>query len=102
MAQQYLCITLLYLRRVTMLPGLTSLFANLGLAAQVSALGSSCSGALGVGTAGVLDPLWLEDITHQGTSAFNPDPSSCAVFRNVKIDYGAKDDGVTDDTATIK
>lgn len=32
---------------------------------------------------------WLEDITHQGIAAFNSNPSSYVVFRNVK-DYGAK------------
>ena len=69
----------------------------------------------------VTDPeYWLADITHQGIAAFNSDPSSYAVFRNVK-DYGAAGtlslpglfvrynsltncytgDGVTDDTAAI-
>ncbi|OJJ40251.1 hypothetical protein ASPWEDRAFT_166332 [Aspergillus wentii DTO 134E9] len=43
---------------------------------------------------------WLADITHQGVAAFNPNPSGYKVFRNVK-DYGAKGDGVTDDTAAI-
>ena len=33
-------------------------------------------------------PYWLEEIKHQGISAFNPD-TSYQVFRNVK-DYGAK------------
>ncbi|KAH9827683.1 glycoside hydrolase family 55 protein [Teratosphaeria destructans] len=44
--------------------------------------------------------FWLEDIKHQGVAAFNSDPESYQVFRNVK-DFGAKGDGVTDDTAAI-
>jgi len=37
---------------------------------------------------------WMEDIAHQGISAFNPDPSY-KVFRNVK-DFGAVGDGGED------
>lgn len=44
---------------------------------------------------------WLEDIRHQGIAAFNADPGAYQVFRNVK-DFGAKGDGVTDDTAAIQ
>lgn len=42
---------------------------------------------------------WMEDIAHQGRASFNPDPAY-QVFRNVK-DFGAKGDGVTDDTFAI-
>lgn len=42
---------------------------------------------------------WMEDIAHQGRASFNPD-TSYQVFRNVK-DFGAKGDGVTDDTFAI-
>ncbi|KAF8312652.1 exo-beta-1,3-glucanase [Clavulina sp. PMI_390] len=64
----------------------------------VNALGTSCSAALSP-SAAASDPFWLQSITHQGTSPYNTD-SSYKVYRNVK-DYGAKGDGVTDDTAAI-
>ncbi|KAE9406731.1 exo-beta-1,3-glucanase [Gymnopus androsaceus JB14] len=79
---------------------LTVICAVLSYFTLVSSLGTSCSTPLGSGTAAPTDPFWLQNIKHQGTSAFNPDPSTYQVFRNV-MDFGATGDGVTDDTAAI-
>ncbi|KAF3020074.1 hypothetical protein E8E14_001442 [Neopestalotiopsis sp. 37M] len=43
---------------------------------------------------------WLEDIRHQGVAPFNSNSTNYKVFRNVK-DYGAKGDGIADDTRAI-
>ncbi|KAH9934691.1 glycoside hydrolase family 55 protein [Fomitopsis serialis] len=75
-------------------------YGFLASAPAALALGSACSSALTSGTAAPTDPYWMQSIKHQGISAFNPDPSSYTVFRNVE-DYGAVGDGNADDTDAI-
>ncbi|KAI3480149.1 hypothetical protein L1887_57749 [Cichorium endivia] len=44
--------------------------------------------------------FWLELVDHNGSATYNPTPNTYKVFRNVR-DFGAKGDGVTDDTDAI-
>ncbi|KAF7359345.1 Exo-beta-1,3-glucanase [Mycena sanguinolenta] len=85
-----------------MLPTLffAALCVALGSVTPVASLGTTCTKPLGSGNAAPGDPFWMQNIKHQGIAAFNPDPKTYQVFRNVK-DFGAKGDGVTDDTAAI-
>jgi hypothetical protein len=46
---------------------------------------TTCSRELGSGISGENDAFWMENIKHQGISAFNSDPSKYQVFRNVKV-----------------
>ena len=64
-----------------------SLLASFLASAVVSVvgLGSSCTAPLGAGTANAADPFWMQTIKHQGTAAYNPNPSGYQVFRNVKV-----------------
>ncbi|KAI0687135.1 exo-beta-1,3-glucanase [Cytidiella melzeri] len=79
---------------------LLGLFAHLNSILVQAVIGSQFSSVSDKGTAGPNDPFWMESITHQGTAPLNSDASTYKVFRNVK-DFGAKGDGVADDTNAI-
>ncbi|KAI1864522.1 uncharacterized protein JN550_008809 [Neoarthrinium moseri] len=82
----------------------TSSSASITSSASVSSSSSSSftssSTSSSASSAASACAYWLEDIKSQGIASFNDDSASYKVFRNVK-DYGAKGDGVTDDTAAI-
>ncbi|KAJ7724091.1 exo-beta-1,3-glucanase [Mycena maculata] len=79
---------------------LASTASVIAFASLANSLGTTCTTPLGAGTANATAPFWMQNIQHQGIAAFNPDPSSYQVFRNVK-DFGAVGNGVADDTAAI-
>ncbi|KAI2468269.1 glycoside hydrolase family 55 protein [Annulohypoxylon bovei var. microspora] len=45
---------------------------------------------------------WYDSITHNGISPFIPNGTDWPVFRNVKTMFGAKGDGVTDDSDALQ
>ncbi|KAJ7872688.1 exo-beta-1,3-glucanase [Mycena leptocephala] len=73
-----------------LLPFLASRIATVvSYAALVYSLGTTCTTPIGGGTAAPDAPFWMQTIKHQGIAAFNPNPTTYQVFRNV-MDFGAK------------
>lgn len=52
--------------------------------------------------ANVVSGYWYEHIRHNGISPFIEDGEHWRVHRNVKTHFGAKGDGITDDTEAIQ
>lgn len=78
--------------------GLIRASPTVAAAAESSAAVEHSSNLGAAAAAAVDDPAyWLADIAHQGIAAFNPNPSTYKVFRNVK-DYGAKGMASRNDT----
>ncbi|KAI8936911.1 exo-1,3-beta-glucanase [Plenodomus lindquistii] len=61
---------------------------------------TSAEGDVVLAAAAYPDGYWLNDLSGKGRAAFNANPDGYKVFRNVK-EYGAKGDGVTDDSDAI-
>ena len=73
------------------------------LAAAAAALAAPQSGhQLSSREYGKPAKYWYEEIRHNGISPFIPDGKDWTVYRNVKTHFGAKGDGITDDSAAIQ